>query len=102
MIKMEKSCGSPKCDVIHKGKKIGHMDGLNVIQWFLKNRYRYTGTFSRFVTENPDDSHSGIKIDIVLPEKHLIIKDACIDWMKSPLNNGTFNAKSIESFEEPI
>ncbi len=64
---MEKSCGSPRCDVMKKGEKIGHMDGLNVIQWFLKNRYKYTGTFSRFITEDPDDSHSGIKIDIVIP-----------------------------------
>jgi len=99
MIKMEKTCGSPKCDVVKKGKKIGHMDGLNVIQWFLKNKYKYTGTFSRFVTDNPDDSHSGIRIDIIIPERHLIIKDACIEWMKSPLNNGTFNAKCIESYE---
>lgn len=100
MIRMEKSCGSTKCDVIKKGRKIGHMDGLNIIQWFLKNKYRYTGTFSRFVTDDPDDSHSGIKIDIIIPEKHLIIKDACVDWMKSPLNNGTFHAKSIESYED--
>ncbi len=102
MIKMEKTCGSPKVEVMKDGKRIGHMDGMNVIQWFLKNKYKYTGTFSRFITEDPDDSHSGIKIDIVIPEKHLIIKDACIEWMKSPLNNGTFNAKRIESYEEPI
>jgi len=99
MIKMEKTCGSPKVEVMKDGKRIGHMDGMNVIQWFLKNKYKYTGTFSRFITEDPDDSHSGIKIDIVIPEKHLIIKDACIEWMKSPLNNGTFNAKRIESYE---
>lgn len=102
MIKMEKTCGSPQVEVMKDGKRIGHMDGMNVIQWFLKNKYKYTGTFSRFITEDPDDSHSGIKIDIVIPEKHLIIKDACIEWMKSPLNNGTFNAKRIESYEEPI
>lgn len=102
MIKMEKTCGSPKVEVMKDGKRIGHMDGMNVIQWFLKNKYKYTGTFSRFITEDPDDSHSGIRIDIVIPEKHLIIKDACIEWMKSPLNNGTFNAKRIESYEEPI
>lgn len=99
MIKMEKTCGSPKCEVIHNGEKIGRMDGVNVIQWFLKNRYRYTGTFSRFITDDPDDSHSGIKIDIIIPEKRLIIKDACVEWMKSPLNNGTFHAEKIESYE---
>ena len=99
MIKMEKSCGSPKCDVIQEGKKIGYMDGVNVIQWFVKNKYRYTGSFSRFVTENPEDSHSGIKIDILIPERKLIIKDARVQWMKSPLNNGTFNAQRIESCE---
>jgi hypothetical protein len=99
MIKVERTCGSPKCDVVREGKKIGHMDGVNVTQWFVKNKYRYTGTFSRFVTENPDDSHSGIKIDIIIPEKRLIIKDAHVEWMKSPLNNGTFNALKIESYE---
>ena len=99
MIKMERTCGSPKCDVIQEGKKIGHMDGVNVTQWFLKNKYRYTGTFSRFVTENPEDSHSGIKIDIIIKERRLIIKDAHVEWMKSSLNNGTFNALKIESYE---
>jgi hypothetical protein len=99
MIKMERTCGSLRCDVMKEGKKIGHMDGLNVTQWFLKNKYMYTGSFSRFVTENPEDSHSGIKIDIIISEKRFIIKDACIEWMKSPLNNGTFNAKGIESYE---
>lgn len=97
---MEKTCGSPKGEVLQKGKRIGHMDGLNLIQWFLKNKYKYTGTFSRFITEDPDDSHSGIKIDILMTGKRLIIKDACIDWMKNPQKNGTFNAKHIESYEE--
>lgn len=99
MIKMEKTCASPKGEVVKEGKKIGYMDGLNVIQWFLKNKYKYTGTFSRFITEDPDDSQSGIQIDIIIPEKRLIIKDARIEWMKNTFKNGTFNAKRIESYE---
>ena len=94
---MEKTCGSPRCDVIQHGKNIGHMDGVNMTQWFLKNRYRYTGTFSRFITDNPDDSHSGIEVDIIFPDKKLIIKGAMVEWMKGPCKNGTFHASNIES-----
>ncbi|SCG86599.1 hypothetical protein [Methanobacterium congolense] len=97
MIKMEKTCGSLKCDVLHDGAKIGHMDGVNIIQWFVKNRYRYTGTFSRFITENPSDSQSGIDVDIVLSDKNLVIRNARVEWMKSPCKNGTFHADKIES-----
>jgi hypothetical protein len=99
MIIMEKTCGSYKCDVMHEGKSIGHMDGVNLIQWFVKNRYRYTGTFSRFVTNDPNDSQSGIDIDIVFSNKRVVIKDAKIEWIKSPNKNGTFHAAKIESYE---
>ena len=94
---MEKTCGSYKCDVMRKGKRIGHMDGVNLIQWFVKNKYRYTGTFSRFVTNDPDDFQSGI--DIVFSNKRIIIKDATIEWIKSENQNGTFHAAKIESYE---
>ncbi len=94
---MERSCGSLKCDVLYHGKKIGYMDGGNMIQWFLKNRYRYTGTFSRFITDDPECSKSGIKIDIQMQDKNLIIKDAKVEWMKSPQSNGTFHAYTIEN-----
>jgi hypothetical protein len=97
MIKMEKTCGSLRCDVLHEGKRIGHMDGVNITQWFLKNRYRYTGTFSRFITEDPSDSHSGIEVDIIFPDKKLVIKDALVEWMKGPCKNGTFHSYKIES-----
>ena len=61
MIIMEKTCGSYKCDVMHDGKKIGYMNGVNLIHWFVKNRYRYTGTFSRFVTSDPSESPFGFR-----------------------------------------
>jgi hypothetical protein len=84
---------------MHDGKVIGHMDGVNLIQWFVKNRYRYTGTFSRFKTSDPKDSKSGIDIDIVFSNKRVVIKNARIEWIKSPNQNGTFHATNIESYE---
>ncbi len=96
---MERTCGSYKCDVIHDGELIGHMDGVNLIQWFVKNRYRYTGTFSRFITDNPKHSQSNINVDIVFANKRVIIKDARVEWMKNRNQNGTFHAAKIESYE---
>ena len=101
MIIMERTCGSYKCDVMHEGKLIGHMDGVNMIQWFVKNKYRYTGTFSRFITTDPDDSQSGIDVDIIFSNKRIVIKDARVEWMKSPNNNGTFHSYKIEN-HDPI
>jgi hypothetical protein len=94
---MEKTCGSYKCDILHDGKTIGHMDGVNLIQWFVKNKYRYTGTFSRIVMNDPNASHSGI--DILFSNNRIIIKDATIEWIKGPNQNGTFHATKIESYE---
>jgi hypothetical protein len=99
MIIMEKTCGSYKCDVMQEGKRIGRMDGVNLIQWFVKNRYRYTGTFSRFVTNDPTECQSGMDIDIIFSNKRVIIKDAKIEWIKSQNQNGTFHAAKIESYE---
>ena len=96
---MERTCGSYKCDVMQEGKRIGRMDGVNLIQWFVKNRYRYTGTFSRFVTNDPSESQSGMDIDIIFSNKRVIIKDAKIEWIKSQNQNGTFHATRIESYE---
>ena len=98
MIKMERTCGSLKCDVIQNGAKIGHMDGVNLTQWFVKNKYRYTGTFSRFITENPLKSHSGINVDIIFGNKSIVIKNARVEWMKSTTKNGTFHAEKVESY----
>lgn len=39
---------------MHKGKLIGYMDGVGLIQWFLKNKYCYRGSFSRFITDDPE------------------------------------------------
>jgi hypothetical protein len=99
MIIMEKTCGSYKCDVMQDGKRIGRMDGVNLIQWFVKNRYQYTGTFSRFVTNDPTKSQSGMDIDIIFSNKRVIIKDARIEWIKKQNQNGTFHAARIESYE---
>ncbi len=99
MIIMERICGSYKCEVIHKGKRIGNMDGVNLIQWFVKNKYRYTGSFSRFVTTDPNERQSGIDVDIVFSNKRIIIKNARVEWMKNPNQNGTFHATNIESYE---
>ena len=96
MIKIERTCSSLKCDVVHKGEKIGKMEGVCVTQWFLKNHYNYTGAFSRFVTEKPELSRSGIKVDIVFKDRKIVAKDACIGWIRGPSKNGTFSAKSIE------
>ncbi|MBM4241244.1 MAG: hypothetical protein FJ150_06260 [Euryarchaeota archaeon] len=97
MIKMEKTCNSLKCNVIKDGKVIGRMEGVNVIQWLLKNKYRYTGAFSRFITNNPEDCHIGMKIDIEFPDKHIVVKGALIEWIRGTCKNGTFHAVGIES-----
>lgn len=96
MIKMEKTCGSIKCDVLCDGKVIGEMDGVIITQWFLKNNYRYTGTFSRFTTKNPELSRSGITVDIKFRNSKMMAKQASIDWIRGPSKNGTFLAKNIE------
>lgn len=99
MIIMERTCGSYKCDVFHEGELIGHMVGVNLIQWFVKNRYRYTGTFSRFITNNPQHSQANINVDIVFSNNRIIIKDARVEWIKNRNQNGTFHAQKIESYE---
>ncbi len=99
MIKMEKTCSSPKCDVLFEGKYIGYMDGVSLIQWFLKNRYCYRGSFSRFVTNDPQYSKSGITVDIIFLDKNLVAKNAKIEWLKAPGKNGTFIASNMEYYE---
>ncbi|HML05147.1 MAG TPA: hypothetical protein VK426_05170 [Methanobacterium sp.] len=96
MIKMESTCSSLKCDVIYKGSVIGHMEGVNLIQWFLKNKYCYRGSFSNFLTIDPEDCCAGIVVDIVFNDKNLIAKDARIEWINSYGKNGTFNAAKME------
>lgn len=96
MIKMEKTCSSPKCNVMHKGKLIGYMDGVGLIQWFLKNKYCYRGSFSRFITDDPEYNRSGIIVDIIFLDKRIMAKDAKIEWLKAPCKNGTFIANNME------
>ncbi len=98
MIKMERTCGCMRSDVMLNGKKIGTMEGVYLTQWFVKNRYRYTGTFSRYNTEDPQHRTPGLTVDIVFPDKHIVIKEAFIEWIREPGGSGTFNAKGIESY----
>ncbi|MDI6644673.1 MAG: hypothetical protein QME14_06390 [Methanobacteriaceae archaeon] len=97
MIKMERTCGCLRCDVIHNGEKIGRMEGVNVTQWFLKNKYSYTGTFSRFLSDIPYEDCAGTTIDIIFNDKKIVVKDAEIEWIRNSTKNGTFHATKIES-----
>lgn len=97
MLKMERTCSSLKCDVLHEGEFIGHMEGVNLTQWFLKDRYSIKGSFSKFSTENPDYVRPGIVVDIIFPDKKIIARDARIEWINSFGTNGTFQAKNTES-----
>lgn len=99
MIKMEKTCSSLRCDVLHEGKLVGSMEGVTVTKWFLKNNYRYTGTFSRYKTENPEMNHSGIEVDIIFKDRKIKAKDARIQWIRAPTGNGTFLAGDMEYCE---
>lgn len=99
MIKMERTCSSLRCDVVCDGKFIGRMEGVSLTQWFLKNRYSYKGSFSKFITENPAYCCSGVTVDIVFLDRNLIAKDAKIGWMRAPGKNGTFQASRIEYYE---
>ena len=99
MLKMERTCNSLKCDVIYNGELIGYMEGVNLIQWFLKNRYSYKGSFSKFITLNPVDDYSGMVVDIIFSDKNLIARNARIEWIRAPGKNGTFKASSMEYYE---
>jgi hypothetical protein len=98
MIKMERTCGCLRCDVMFHGEKIGTMEGVYLTQWFVKNRYRFTGTFARYLTEDPQYKVPGVTVDIVFPDKQIVIKEAFIEWIRQPDGGGTFNARGIESY----
>ena len=87
-----------RADVLYEGKKVGTMEGVYLTQWFVKNKYRFTGTFTRYFTEDSKYRESGAKVDIVFQDKKIIIKKACIEWVKEPMGSGTFNALGIESY----
>ena len=99
MIKMERTCSSLRCNVVREGELIGRMEGVYITQWFLKNRYSYKGSFSKFITFNPDDCCPGITVDILFLDRNLMAKDAKIGWMRAPGKNGTFQASQIEYCE---
>lgn len=99
MLKMERTCNSLKCDILYKGELIGYMEGVTLIQWFLKNKYLYKGSFSKFITINPADSRAGMVVDIYLLDKNLMAKNARIEWIRAPGMNGTFQALKMEYYE---
>ena len=99
MLKMERACSSLRCNVMCNGELMGRMEGVNLTQWFLKNKYSYKGSFSNFITINPADSRSGITVDIIFLDKNLVAKDSRIGWIKAPGKNGTFQASRMEYYE---
>lgn len=99
MLKMERTCNSLRCNVVHNGELIGRMEGVCLTQWFIKNRYSYKGSFSNFFAEDPDDCRLGIVVDIIFSDKKLIIKEARIEWINAFGTNGTFQAAGIEYHE---
>jgi hypothetical protein len=98
MIKMERTYGCLRASVLFNGKKIGTMEGVYLTQWFVKNRYRFTGTFNRYLTEDMEYRRPGARVDIILPDKEIIIKNVFIEWIREPSGSGTFNAERIESY----
>ena len=53
MIKMERTYGCFRANVLADGKQIGTMEGIYLTQWFVKNKYRFTGSFNRYLTDEP-------------------------------------------------
>ncbi|MDI6702556.1 hypothetical protein [Methanothermobacter wolfeii] len=96
MIRIERTCACLKASVLLNGEEIGVMEGIYLTQWFLKNRYHFTGTFIRFTPLDEEFNRSGIKVDIYLPDQNIILKEAIIDWL-SDTGRGTFRARRIES-----
>jgi hypothetical protein len=99
---MEKTCNALRCEVIYKNSLIGHMEGVNLTQWFLKNKYSYKGSFSNFVTFDPEDCRAGIVVDIIFNDKNLIARNAKIEWINSFGKNGTFTASRMEYYDKSI
>ena len=88
MIKMEKTYGCLRAPVLHMGKQIGTLHAVYLTQWFVGNKYRFTGTFNKFVP-------CVESIDILLPDKKVLVKNAFIEWVRKEPGSGTFNAEKI-------
>ena len=97
MIKLEKTYGCLRAPVLHMGKQIGTLHGVYVSQWFVFNKYRFTGTFTRFVpcVESIDNLESGDVVDLLLPDSNVLIKDVFIEWIREEPYSGTFNAQKV-------
>lgn len=67
------------CDVLRGDKYIGYMEGVILTQWFIKNKYQFKGSFSRFMTFDHEDNHAGVIVDIILKDKNLRVKNARIE-----------------------
>lgn len=102
MLKMERSCNSLKCDVLSEGELIGYMEGVNLIQWFLKNKYSFKGSFSNFVTLNREDCRAGMTVDVIFKDKKLIARDAKIEWINAFGTNGTFHSLKMEYYDDSM
>ncbi|WP_414470221.1 hypothetical protein [Methanobacterium sp. ACI-7] len=99
MLKMERTCNSLRCDVLLENKLIGHMEGVNLTQWFIKNKYIFKGSFAKFITTDPEDCRPGITVDIIFPDKNLIARSARVEWIRAPGKYGTFRAAKMEYYE---
>lgn len=102
MIKMEKTYGCLRAPVLHKGKQIGTLHALYMTQWFVSNKYRFTGTFNKFVPclESIDTLEPGDVVDVLLPDKKVLVKNVFIEWIRKDPGSGTFNAEKIVDSEE--
>ncbi|MGB9936689.1 MAG: hypothetical protein ACPK7O_03130 [Methanobacterium sp.] len=99
MLKMERTCNSLRCDVLLENKLIGHMEGVTLNQWFIKNKYSFKGSFTKFITIDPEDCRPGITVDIIFPDKNLIARSARIEWIRAPGKYGTFRASKMEYYQ---
>ncbi|MGZ7116895.1 MAG: hypothetical protein ACXVHS_05505 [Methanobacterium sp.] len=98
MLKMEKIYYSLKCDVLYENKLIGHMEGVRLTQWFIKNKYQFKGSFSKFKMFNPEEARAGMTVDIIFQDKNLMAKNARIEWINVVGTNGTFTASKMEYY----
>ncbi len=102
MLKMEKTCCSLKCDVLHGGELIGYMEGVYITQWFIKNKYLFKGSFNIFIQKSDENFNVGIIVDIIFPDKKLIARDAKVGGINSYGKNGTFEASKLDHYEYTI
>ncbi len=99
MLKMERTCDALRCDVYFEGELVGIMEGVNLIQWFIKNKYSYRGSFSKFMAFDQEFEKIGTIFDIVFRGKKVIVRNVRIQWINAFGENGTFTASNLEYFD---